>query len=195
MTASPPAPGLHEGIGLRLADLDQRYTSLRRVLVDTLATAGRPLAIPEILAAAPRLPQSSAYRNLTALIEPASSSASAAPVTTAASNWPKNCPGTTTTWSAPAAPRWKTSSPRPAWSGHSASQSAPPRNSRATRSPNTGSTCSGSAPTAARRNSSPPTGDSRPLPSPLTATELASIGAPRRRDAKAVTRMWKGLRM
>lgn len=37
--------------------------------VNTLATARRPLTIPEILAAAPQLPQSTAYRNLTALIE------------------------------------------------------------------------------------------------------------------------------
>ncbi len=68
MTAAP-LPGLHDKIGLRLAGLDQRYTSLRRALVETLATAGRPLTIPEILAAAPQLPQSTTYRNLTALIE------------------------------------------------------------------------------------------------------------------------------
>ncbi len=35
----------------------------------TLAEAGRPLSIREILKGAPELPQSSAYRNLTALIE------------------------------------------------------------------------------------------------------------------------------
>jgi Fur family transcriptional regulator, ferric uptake regulator len=64
-----PAAGVHERATLRLASLDQRYTSLRRVLVETLATAGRPLTIPEILVAAPRLPQSSAYRNLTTLVE------------------------------------------------------------------------------------------------------------------------------
>jgi Fur family transcriptional regulator, ferric uptake regulator len=64
-----PAAGVHESATLRLASLDQRYTSLRRVLVETLATAGRPLTIPEILAAAPQLPQSSAYRNLTTLVE------------------------------------------------------------------------------------------------------------------------------
>jgi Fe2+ or Zn2+ uptake regulation protein len=69
MTGPLPAPGLHEKIGLRLAGFDQRYTSHRRVLVDTLATARRPLTIPEIIAAAPQLPQSTAYRNLTALIE------------------------------------------------------------------------------------------------------------------------------
>jgi Fe2+ or Zn2+ uptake regulation protein len=69
MTTPLPAPGLHKRVSLRLAGLDQRYTSLRWVLVDTLATAGRPLTIPEILATAPQLPQSTAYRNLTALIE------------------------------------------------------------------------------------------------------------------------------
>jgi Fe2+ or Zn2+ uptake regulation protein len=63
------APPLHEAIGLRLAEVDQRYTPLRRVLVETLADAGRPLSIPEILIAAPSVPQSSAYRNLTGLID------------------------------------------------------------------------------------------------------------------------------
>lgn len=39
------------------------------MLVETLAAAGRPLTIPEIIASAPELPQSSAYRNMTALID------------------------------------------------------------------------------------------------------------------------------
>lgn len=60
---------VHDAVGLRLAGLDQRYTHLRRVLVETLAAAGRPLTIPEILVSAPELPQSSAYRNMTALID------------------------------------------------------------------------------------------------------------------------------
>lgn len=60
---------LHDAIGLRLAEFDQRYTPLRRVLVETLSASGRPLTIPEILQAAPALPQSSVYRNLTALID------------------------------------------------------------------------------------------------------------------------------
>jgi Fur family transcriptional regulator, ferric uptake regulator len=64
-----PAPSLHEVVALRLVGLDQRYTRLRRVLVETLAASARPLTIPEILAAAPQLPQSSAYRNVTILIE------------------------------------------------------------------------------------------------------------------------------
>jgi Fe2+ or Zn2+ uptake regulation protein len=63
------APSVHEAIGLRLASLDQRYTASRRTLVETLAQAGRPLTIPEILASTPELPQSSAYRNVTALME------------------------------------------------------------------------------------------------------------------------------
>ncbi|MHB8329025.1 MAG: Fur family transcriptional regulator [Acidimicrobiales bacterium] len=61
------APSVHDAVALRLAGLEQRYTRLRRVLVETLATAGRPLTMPEILASAPQLPQSSAYRNITAL--------------------------------------------------------------------------------------------------------------------------------
>lgn len=64
-----PTPSLHEAVDVRLAALDQRYTPLRRVLVETLAGAGRPLTIPEILGRAPELPQSSAYRNITALID------------------------------------------------------------------------------------------------------------------------------
>lgn len=65
-----PGPDvLHEAVALRLAGLDQRYTRLRQVLVDTLAGAGRPLTIPEIVDRAPQLAQSSAYRNVTALID------------------------------------------------------------------------------------------------------------------------------
>lgn len=63
------SPSLHDAIGIRLAALDQRYTRLRRVLVETLAASARPLTVPEILEAARELPQSSAYRNVTALIE------------------------------------------------------------------------------------------------------------------------------
>jgi len=63
------APSLHDAIGVRLAGLDQRYTPLRRILVETLAASERPLTIPDILTAAPQLPQSSAYRNVTTLID------------------------------------------------------------------------------------------------------------------------------
>ncbi len=63
-----PHDRLHEQVTLRLAALDQRYTTSRRSLVDALADADRPMTITEILAAR-RLPQSSVYRNLTILGE------------------------------------------------------------------------------------------------------------------------------
>ncbi|MGH8980930.1 MAG: Fur family transcriptional regulator, partial [Acidimicrobiales bacterium] len=46
-----------------------RYTPMRRLLVEALAESGRPLTVPEILAHAPGLPQSSVYRNVTTLID------------------------------------------------------------------------------------------------------------------------------
>ena len=61
--------GVHEQVGLRLLRCDQRYTRLRRALVETLAAAGRPLTIPEILRTNTGLTQSSAYRNITVLID------------------------------------------------------------------------------------------------------------------------------
>jgi Fe2+ or Zn2+ uptake regulation protein len=61
--------GIHEQVALRLLRVDQRYTRLRRALIETLAGAGRPLTIPEVLHAGPGLTQSSAYRNITVLIE------------------------------------------------------------------------------------------------------------------------------
>ncbi|HWW53506.1 MAG TPA: Fur family transcriptional regulator [Acidimicrobiales bacterium] len=63
------SPAVHDQIARRLGVLDQRYTPLRRALVESMAGAGRPLTIPEILQSNPRLSQSSAYRNVTALIE------------------------------------------------------------------------------------------------------------------------------
>lgn len=60
-------PDVHEIVTARLQTDGQRYTTNRRRLVDVLTEAGRPLSIPEILAADPRLPVSSAYRNLVVL--------------------------------------------------------------------------------------------------------------------------------
>jgi Fur family transcriptional regulator, ferric uptake regulator len=62
-------PSVHEQAALRLGGMEQRYTPVRRALVTTLSTAGRPLSVPEILEANDDLPQSSAYRNVTVLIE------------------------------------------------------------------------------------------------------------------------------
>jgi Fur family ferric uptake transcriptional regulator len=60
---------VHEAVGLRLAGADQRYTAQRRMLVEILGRAGRPLTIPEVLEAGTKLTQSSAYRNIAVLIE------------------------------------------------------------------------------------------------------------------------------
>ena len=57
---------MHRAVSTRLDRADYRYTSGRQSLVGILADAGQPLSMPEILAAA-RLPQSSAYRNLSVL--------------------------------------------------------------------------------------------------------------------------------
>ena len=59
---------VHDAVGLRLAGAGQRYTAQRRMLVDVLGEA-RPLTIPDILSAVPGLTQSSAYRNITVLID------------------------------------------------------------------------------------------------------------------------------
>ncbi|MGH9155815.1 MAG: Fur family transcriptional regulator [Acidimicrobiales bacterium] len=58
---------VHERVASSLGRSDQRYTSQRRQLVELLASAGRPLSIPEILTSRPGLAQSSVYRNLDTL--------------------------------------------------------------------------------------------------------------------------------
>jgi Fur family transcriptional regulator, ferric uptake regulator len=57
-------PDPHSTAAARLRDAGQRYTDRRRRLVSVLATAGHPVAIPEILSHAVELKQSSVYRNL-----------------------------------------------------------------------------------------------------------------------------------
>ncbi len=60
----------HEEAAAGLDRVDQRYTRGRRALVEVLAGADRPLTVPEILAASgTAVPQSSAYRSLTVLID------------------------------------------------------------------------------------------------------------------------------
>lgn len=66
---APDVEGLHVEVALRLAALDQRYTANRRAILEAIAEAGRPVTIPEILARAPRVPQSSAYRNVAVLCD------------------------------------------------------------------------------------------------------------------------------
>jgi Fe2+ or Zn2+ uptake regulation protein len=59
---------LHAEVALRLAEHEQRYTRLRRALVESMAGADGPLTVPEILRSHPGLSQSTAYRNISTLV-------------------------------------------------------------------------------------------------------------------------------
>lgn len=59
--------GLHHSVELELSAAGQRYTAGRRQVVDALARSPRPLDMRAILRESPDLPQSSAYRTLSAL--------------------------------------------------------------------------------------------------------------------------------
>ncbi len=61
------ASDLHGQVSGRLRQVDQRYTPVRRAVVEVLAGAARPVTIPEILEADARLAQSSVYRTLAVL--------------------------------------------------------------------------------------------------------------------------------
>ena len=58
---------LHQIAALRVVGDRQRYTSMRRQLVEMLSTAEHPITIPDILRLDPELAQSSVYRNLAVL--------------------------------------------------------------------------------------------------------------------------------
>ena len=60
---------LDRAVDQRLAEHDLRYTSGRRQIVSSLRAAGGPVTLPELLAMASDLAQSSAYRNLSLLEE------------------------------------------------------------------------------------------------------------------------------
>ena len=60
---------LDRAVDQRLAEHDLRYTSGRRQIVSSLRAAGGPVTLPELLAMASDLAQSSAYRNLSILEE------------------------------------------------------------------------------------------------------------------------------
>ena len=64
-----PNKELHLTASQRLRSQNLRYTSSRRALVEIFASSDRPLTIPEILQQDSSLAQSSAYRNLTELIQ------------------------------------------------------------------------------------------------------------------------------
>jgi Fur family transcriptional regulator, ferric uptake regulator len=58
---------LHQVAAHRVAADRQRYTTMRRQLVEILSESDHPITIPDILRLDPDLAQSSVYRNLTVL--------------------------------------------------------------------------------------------------------------------------------
>ena len=66
-----PTFDVHREAASRLGEVEQRYTRGRRAIIDVLVAATRPLTVPEISELAPdgSLPVSSAYRNLTVLVD------------------------------------------------------------------------------------------------------------------------------
>jgi Fe2+ or Zn2+ uptake regulation protein len=65
--AASSSDEVHATVSSRLRAVGQRLTTNRRVLLDALTAAARPLTIPEILDGQPDLAQSSVYRNLVVL--------------------------------------------------------------------------------------------------------------------------------
>ena len=63
----PELEAIHLAAASRLRAHQQRYTAGRRLLVETMAAHGHPLAVPDLLAALPVTAQSSVYRNLSVL--------------------------------------------------------------------------------------------------------------------------------
>lgn len=61
------ASDFHEQIALLLRGAGQRYTRNRRLIVEVLSEAAKPLTIPEMLEGATGLAMSSAYRNVAVL--------------------------------------------------------------------------------------------------------------------------------
>jgi Fe2+ or Zn2+ uptake regulation protein len=59
--------GLHELVAIHLQRSDQRYTTGRQVVIELLASFGRPMSISDISRALPSIPRSSAYRHLSDL--------------------------------------------------------------------------------------------------------------------------------
>ena len=62
-----PTTELDRAVADRLATHDLRYTSGRKMIVAVLRAAAGPVTLPELLALAGDVPQSSAYRNLSVM--------------------------------------------------------------------------------------------------------------------------------
>jgi hypothetical protein len=63
----PQPIDVHDTADERLRRDGQRYTANRRVLIDALREADRPVTVLELIDGAPGMAQSSAYRNLSVL--------------------------------------------------------------------------------------------------------------------------------
>lgn len=63
----PEPIDIHDTADARLRRDGQRYTSNRRVLIDALRAADRPVTVVELIDGTPGMAQSSAYRNLSVL--------------------------------------------------------------------------------------------------------------------------------
>jgi Fe2+ or Zn2+ uptake regulation protein len=63
-TATSSGDELHELVEARLRRADQRYTPGRRAIIDLLIRERNPVSIEDIAHHLPKLPRSSAYRNL-----------------------------------------------------------------------------------------------------------------------------------
>jgi Fur family ferric uptake transcriptional regulator len=61
------ADDLHAMVSARLRRVDQRYTTGRRLLVEALTEAARPVTTAELVSARAGLTQSTTYRNLAVL--------------------------------------------------------------------------------------------------------------------------------
>lgn len=58
---------IHSLVAAQLLSAGQRYTAERRAIIEALSVAERPLTVTALCEASPRLPLSSAYRNLAVL--------------------------------------------------------------------------------------------------------------------------------
>ena len=67
MPAQETADNMHSVAEHRLRQIDQRYTSGRRAIIELLISAGHPVSIEDIAEQLPSVPRSSAYRHLTNL--------------------------------------------------------------------------------------------------------------------------------
>jgi len=67
--ASSTSEATHEQVAKRLHQVKQRYTPVRRSIIEALLEARRPLTVAELLWVMGSVPQSSAYRSLATFVD------------------------------------------------------------------------------------------------------------------------------